>query len=126
MTGQTIALLCAFLVAHYLGDFTPLATRRMQEAKVRGEPILIAAHAGVHALLVVLATLLIAAPGWKTTAIVAAFIFTTHFALDFLRPALARRFPALADPGQSVFWYFLGLDQLGHGLVLIFAVTLIV
>lgn len=125
MTGQTVSLLCAFLIAHYLGDFTPLATRRMQEAKLRGEPALIAAHAAVHAALVVLAALIIAAPGWKLIATIAVLVFATHFALDLLRPALARRFPALADPSRDIFWYALGLDQLGHGLVLVFAVALI-
>ena len=126
MTGQTVVLLCAFLVAHFLGDFTPLATRRMQEAKVRGDPLPIAAHAGVHTVLVTVAALLIAAPNWQLTASAAALVFATHFALDYLRPALARRFPALGDPGQNAFWYSLGLDQLGHGLVLILVAALIV
>ncbi len=79
----------------------------------------------MHTVLVTLAALLIVAPGWQLTASVAALVFATHFALDFLRPALARRFPALGDPGQSAFWFSLGLDQLGHGLVLILVAALI-
>jgi hypothetical protein len=63
MTTTAILLLVVLFVAHYLGDYTPLATPRMQRAKAAGRPVgPIAAHALVHAALVALAVLAVARP----------------------------------------------------------------
>ena len=39
MTPDAAALLLALLLGHFLGDFTPLLTERMREAKERGGPM---------------------------------------------------------------------------------------
>ncbi|NIN71298.1 MAG: DUF3307 domain-containing protein [Gemmatimonadetes bacterium] len=120
MTSQALGLLCGFLVAHYLGDFSPLATPRMHEAKADGGPLsVIAAHALVHALLVAIVVILFSAPVSPAAATAAGVVFVTHFALDLTRSRLGSRFAALKDPGQNVFWYLLGLDQLAHLLILV-------
>lgn len=126
VTGEAVGLLCGFLIAHYLGDFTPLATARMQEAKADAGPVLIiAGHAGVHALLAAAVVILVSGSVWPSAAIAAAVVLVTHFALDASRSMLGRRFPALNDPGDSAFWYLLGVDQLAHGLVLVAVAALI-
>jgi hypothetical protein len=120
MTAEALWLLAGLLLAHYLGDFTPLASARMQEAKANAGPLpTIGAHAGIHGLLVGLAVALLAAPVWTLIIAAAAIEFVTHFGLDTVRARLGRRFPKLNDPGQRAFWYALGADQLGHGLVLL-------
>lgn len=107
------------LVAHFLGDFTPLATRQMQEAKSGSRPPgPIAAHAAVHAALVLGAAALVRS-SWSLLLAAAAVEFVTHAAIDFARMRIAVERPAFGDPGRAPFWYVLGVDQLGHGLVLV-------
>ncbi len=125
MSTQAAVLLALLFVGHFLGDFTPLATARMQEAKARGRPQrLIAAHAAVHAVLTGVAVALVVGLQPSVLALVVGVQFVTHWGLDAFRARLGIRFPALADPGENAFWTGLGLDQLAHGLVLL-AISLI-
>jgi len=125
MSTQAAVLLAILFMGHYLGDFTPLATSRMQEAKANGGPMrLIAAHAAVHAILTGLAVALVAAPETSILALAIGLQLVTHLGLDAFRAWLGVRKPALADPARNVYWTALGLDQLAHGLVLI-AITVI-
>lgn len=120
MTGTATGLLLAFLVAHYLGDFTNLATDQVHEAKARGEPLgPIAGHAAVHGLLVGLAAGVIARPGWGLLAAAVAVEFLSHFAIDAGKAWLAGKAPALRDPEARAFWYTFGADQLAHVAVLV-------
>ncbi|MEN8145748.1 MAG: DUF3307 domain-containing protein [Gemmatimonadota bacterium] len=120
MSTSAAILLGALMVAHYLGDFTPLATARMQRAKANGGPVgPIAAHAAVHGLLVGLAVLIVIRPSASVLALAAGLELAVHFALDATRARLGADVPALADPNSNLFWWALGLDQLLHGLVLI-------
>ena len=126
MSSQAAGLMAALLVAHFLGDFTPLATARMQDAKVSGNPLgPIAAHALIHAILVALAVALAAGPGWAMVGAAASIEFGTHLGIDWTRGKLGAEIPALADSGDQQFWTALGLDQLAHGLVLVGIVALI-
>jgi hypothetical protein len=105
MSSQAAVLLVFLFVGHFLGDFTPLASARMQEAKLSGTPIgPIALHARPVPMIAVGAV---------------AIEFWTHLGLDWFRGKLSARRPALGDPGQPVFWTVLGLDQLAHALVLV-------
>lgn len=120
MTTQAAWLLAALMVGHFLGDFTPLVTRRMLDAKAQGAPLgPIAAHAGIHGLLAAIAATLVL--GAAPTAVLTAFlaVLVTHFCLDAGRAHLGRRLPALQDSMRQSFWVALGLDQLAHGLVLL-------
>lgn len=124
MTTQASWLLFSLFFAHYLGDFTPLATARMQEAKANGGPAsLIFAHAAVHMLLVATATVLVVRAAWTIIAVAATIELVTHFLIDLARARLTRRFSALRNPTQNAFWFALGVDQLAHGLVLIGVAT---
>jgi hypothetical protein len=120
MSGQAAALLAALLVAHYAGDFSPLVTARMLDAKRRASPIgPILAHASVHGLLVAGVVALLAQPALPILLVVAGAEFGTHFAIDMGRGRLMRRFAALRDAGSDAFWRLLGLDQLAHASVLV-------
>ena len=120
MTAQTAVLIVFLLLGHFLGDFTPLATRRMQEAKLSGTPLgPIALHALIHAVLVGIAVVAIVRPAPMLILAAVAVEFWTHLGLDWFRGRMSTRRPALGDPSQPVFWTALGLDQLGHALVLV-------
>lgn len=126
MTAQTAILLTFLLVGHYLGDFTPLATRRMLEAKLTGTPLgPIALHALVHAIFVGIAVTAIARPAPLLLLAAVAVEFWTHLVLDWFRGRLGARRPAYGDPGQPIFWRALGLDQLAHALVLVAIAALV-
>jgi hypothetical protein len=113
-------------VAHFIGDFTPLATPRMQEAKARGKPAgPIALHALVHAFLVGAAVMLAAWPGATLAVAAVGLEFGTHLGIDWIRGRLGAGRPALSDPKTQAFWSILGLDQLAHGLVLIWIASLV-
>lgn len=118
MTGADFILLSLLLVAHYLGDFTPLATPGMRAAKGGDGPIAwIGAHAAVHATLVLLALAAARVPGPLVLG-GAVIELVTHFGVDWARMKVGRAYPILGDPGRNPFWRLLGLDQLAHGVVL--------
>jgi hypothetical protein len=120
MTEQAAVLLIFLFVGHFLGDFTPLATARMLEAKLTGSPIgPIALHALVHAVLVGLAVAAIARPVPMFILAAVSVEFWTHLGLDWVKGKMSVRRPALGDPGQPIFWTALGIDQLAHALVLV-------
>jgi hypothetical protein len=126
MSGATAGLLVLLLVAHFLGDFTPLSTPRMQKAKAAGRPVgPIAAHAAVHALLVGIAVLVGASPGVALLGVAMGIELVTHLAIDWTRGRLGAGRPELADPQMQAFWTILGIDQLAHGLVLIWIAFLV-
>jgi len=120
MSPGAALLLAALLLAHNLGDFTPLATERIRRAKAEGGPAgPIAAHAAVHAALVGLAVALVIGPPASILALAAGLELVTHFGIDMVRARLGIWVPALADMRSNPFWWTLGIDQLLHGLVLV-------
>lgn len=120
MTDQAATLLIFLFVGHFLGDFTPLATAQMQEAKLSGTPIgPIALHALIHAALVGVAVVAIVRPVPMLILAAVTVEFWTHLGLDWFRGKMSVRRPALGDPNQRVFWTALGLDQLAHAMVLV-------
>lgn len=120
MTLEAARLLAGLLVAHFLADFTPLATSSMHEAKARGGPPgPILRHALVHGVLAALALAALAGTSWSVLLAAAGAVLLTHFVLDFVRARLSRRFRALGDPADQAFWVALGADQLAHALVLV-------
>ena len=119
MSSQATWLLGLLLVGHFLGDFTPLSTSAIQEAKAGLRTRwLIAAHAAVHtALVLAIVWLVVASPA--TALLAAGFEFATHFAIDVAKMELGRRFPVLRDSTAGAFWTVHGADQLAHALVLL-------
>ncbi len=127
MSAQAVWVLAGLFLAHFLGDFTALATPAMQAAKAKGRPVgPIAAHAAVHALLVTLVVWGVVAPALPVLSVAAALELSSHFCIDWLRGFFSRRRPALADPTGGPFWVAFGLDQLAHALVLIGVAALVV
>jgi len=111
-------LLIALLVAHWFGDFTPLSTPWMLNAKRFGKPLFpIFVHAGVHAVLV--AVVLFFYCDVRLLAVLAGFEWITHFFIDVLKGRLQSVFPVLNDVHRSPFWMLFGADQFLHILVLI-------
>ena len=126
MTGRATLLLASLFLTHFLGDFTPLSTRRMREAKAHGKPVgPIAAHAGVHAFLLAVAVVLVFSPGIGLVAVAAGVEFVTHLAIDWGRGRAGAARPLLSDPEFQPFWTFLGLDQLAHYLVLLWIAQIV-
>jgi hypothetical protein len=126
VTALAGVLLAALLVGHFLGDFTPLATARMQEAKAAGGPLgPILEHAAIHALITAAIVALIARPDAGVVALAGGIQLATHFVLDAGRGRASRLYPALSDAGRQAFWTALGADQLAHGLVLVWITTLV-
>ncbi len=120
MTATAAVLLGFLLVGHFLGDFTPLSTARMREAKQTGRPVgPIALHALVHAILAGIAVAAVARPLPMMILGAVAIEFWTHLGIDWLRGRLTVRYPAIGDTNERAFWTTLGLDQLAHGLVLV-------
>ncbi|MGD8495447.1 MAG: DUF3307 domain-containing protein [Gemmatimonadales bacterium] len=120
MTATGAWLLVALLVAHDLGDFTPLATERMREAKARGRPAwLIGMHAAIHGALVGVALLIVVRPSLTVLALAVGFELVTHFLIDLSKARLGIRVPSLGDMHTNPFWWVMGVDQLLHGLVLV-------
>jgi hypothetical protein len=127
MTDTAVLLLVLLFAAHFVGDFTPLSTPRMHQAKAVGTPLgPIAAHAAVHAILVGTAVLVAARPAVALVALAAGIAFATHLAIDWARGRLGAGRPALFIPDSQAFWSALGLDQLAHGMVLIGIAALVV
>ncbi|MFQ5889509.1 MAG: DUF3307 domain-containing protein [Gemmatimonadota bacterium] len=126
MTQDWAILLLGLLVAHFLGDFTPLATARMQEAKANAGPMSqVAAHAAVHGLLVGLVVALLSVSSWGLIAAAAGIEFATHFLIDAARARAGLYVATLRDPARPAFWRVLGADQLAHQLVLVFLAVLV-
>jgi hypothetical protein len=126
VTVFAAGLLACLLATHYLGDFTPLSTGRMLEAKAAGGPAsLIASHAGVHAILV--GSVVAVATGFdgRLVAAAVAIEFVTHFVIDGARGRLGSRIAKLRDPTDRAFWWALGVDQLLHCLVLVGIASLV-
>jgi len=120
VTGHGISLLAFLFSAHFLGDFTPLATRRMLDAKAVGKPLgPIASHAAIHGVLVGLAVALVIRPGPGLIGMAALMEFGAHLAIDWVRGRLGGHWPTLSDPATQEYWTALGLDQLAHAFVLI-------
>ena len=120
MTSHGIGLLALLFAVHFLGDFTPLATRRMLEAKAVGKPLgPIVSHAVVHGILVGFAVALVVRPGPGLIWMAALVEFGSHLAIDWVRGRLGGHWPMLSDPEAQAYWTALGLDQLAHALVLV-------
>lgn len=119
-------LLAALLFGHFLGDFTPLATARMQEAKAAGGPLgPILEHAAIHALITAAIVALLAQPPAGTVALAGGIQLATHFLLDAGRGRASRLYPVLSDSRRQAFWTALGADQLAHALVLVWITALV-
>ncbi len=118
MTTEAAWLLAGLMTAHFLGDFTVLATPRMLESKATGRSVQwIAAHAGVHGALAT--PVLLAFESFGQALLIVAVIAVSHFVIDTGRSLLLTSYPILADSTRKAFWSALGFDQLLHGLVLI-------
>jgi hypothetical protein len=122
VTTEAAWLLAGLMTAHFLGDFTVLATPRMLESKATGRDFgWIAAHAGVHGALVTPVLLVFESFDRALAAI--AVVTLSHLIIDAGRALLLVRYSILADATRKMFWSALGFDQLLHGLVLIWVAS---
>jgi hypothetical protein len=120
VSGTAVVLLAGLLIGHFLGDFTPLSTGRMQAAKARGRPIgPILEHALVHTLFTVAAVAIIARPGISMVAVAGGIQLVTHFQLDWAKGRLSAAQTAFGDMKRQAYWTVFGLDQLLHCMVLL-------
>lgn len=107
-------LLVAYQLKHLLADYfwqnAYMLGKFAEKAKDWVPPL--AAHAGVHALLTFVITVLFVGP--LAALGLAALDFAVHFMVDRLKasPKLGGRY----KPTQPEFWHVLGLDQTAHHL----------
>ena len=106
--------LLALFLGHLLGDFTPLLTSKMIEAKEKGKPLLpILIHASVHAAFVFF-FLMIFKVAFFTAISCAVFEMFAHFAIDTMKGKAAVKYPCTKNPKKQMFWTILGVDQFLH------------
>jgi len=113
-----ITTLIALNLLHWAADYTHLSTNWMLSAKRLGKPMFpILAHAGVHAMLMGLAILVL--HGVDLALQLALFQLVTHFLIDLLKGRMNGWFPKLQSPANKFHWWVFGADQYLHQLVLI-------
>ena len=113
-----ITTLIALNLLHWAADYTHLSTNWMLSAKRLGKPIFpILAHAGVHAMLMGLAILVL--HGVDLALQLALFQLVTHVLIDLLKGRMNGWFPKLQSPANKFHWWVFGADQYLHQLVLI-------
>ena len=120
---QLCLVLSTLLLCHYLGDFC-LTTKSMIRAKSNGKeyfPILL--HAGVHAMLMVLALALF---GISFQGCAEAFLIelVSHFIIDTAKSKLSIMYEVLRDNTHKPYWMVYGFDQLLHILVVVAIIAL--
>ena len=111
-------VLISLLICHFLADYC-LTTPQMIEAKASGKHLQnIGLHAAVHATLMAV-VLLSFCVSFVVVSALFALEFVSHFAIDYGKGFLGRKFPALGDNTKKAFWMLYGLDQLLHLLVIV-------
>ena len=114
-----IYILLSLFFGHFLGDFSPLSTRKMNRAKVSGNHISqIMLHALVHATLVGLVCFIFRLE-YKEILLLFAFQFITHFLIDLTKAKLTISFKVFQDSTTKPFWILFGFDQYLHAVVMI-------
>jgi hypothetical protein len=122
---MTILLIFLLLLAHLIGDFSPLSTPWMLRAKHTGQPLLpILAHASVHGALMMLVLIFFA--NIKTVLLLVAFEIGTHFIIDVVKGKMNIWFPKLKEPSNYLHWSVFGIDQLLHQTVILLIVTFLI
>ncbi len=109
-------------ICHFFGDFTPLSTPWMLEAKKTGRPLIpILAHALIHAILHFFIVIF-----WTMDFNIAICVFTiqllTHWVIDILKGRMNVwcSISLVNDPIK--FWALFGVDQLLHQSIIILEV----
>ena len=110
-------ILIGLFICHFLGDYPPLSTDWMLNAKQLGKPLLpIFAHAMVHTLMM---GIFLGCLGISNTLLLMGFQLNTHFLIDVWKGRMNGWFPSLQSPNNKWFWILFGFDQLLHALVII-------
>ena len=115
---NSLILLIALLVCHYLADFC-LTLPIMIRAKANGKQLWpIVLHSMVHAVLMGLCLLLFGVSVLTTLYLMVAEAMS-HFIIDLSKARLSTHVPRLADATGKPYWILYGLDQLLHQLVVV-------
>ena len=115
---NTVCLLIALLVCHYLADFC-LAAPVMIRAKADGKKLWsIALHSALHAGLMGLC-LLVYGTGWLLLLLLMMTELCSHFVIDVAKAQISIRFPYWSDNRHKPYWMLYGFDQLLHQVVVI-------
>lgn len=112
------SLLISLLACHFLADYC-LTTPQMIEAKASGKHLQhIVFHAAIHAVLMGTVLLILGTP-LALAAAMTALELVTHFAIDYGKGLLGRKFHTCGDNTNKAFWVLYGFDQLLHLLVIV-------
>jgi len=116
---NTVYLLIALLVCHYLADFC-LTAPVMIRAKADGKKLWpIVLHAAIHAVLMGLC-LLVYGTGWRLLLLLMMTELGSHFVIDVSKAHISIQFPYWSDNRHKPYWMLYGFDQLLHQMVVIF------
>ncbi len=111
-------LLILLNFCHLLGDFSPLSTAWMLNAKRFGKPLFpIFVHAAVHASLML--SVLFFFTELKYALLLAGFQLITHFIIDVWKGRMNGWFPVFSDMNNKAYWFLFGFDQLLHQMVIL-------
>ena len=115
---NSLILLIALLVCHYLADFC-LTLPIMIRAKADGTQLWpIVLHSMVHAVLMGWCLLLFGVSVLTTLYLMVAEAMS-HFIIDLSKARLSTHVPRLADATGKPYWMLYCLDQLLHQLVVV-------
>ncbi|MBN8701491.1 MAG: DUF3307 domain-containing protein [Bacteroidetes bacterium] len=118
-----IALITLLNICHLFGDFSPLSTSKMLQAKEKGTPsIPIFLHASIHGLLML--SVLVFFCSIKLAIILCLFEIVTHFLIDTWKGKMNVWFPIFSDNKNKYHWMLFGFDQFLHQLVIVSIVHL--
>lgn len=113
-------ILIGLFFCHLLGDYTPLSTEWMLNAKRVGKPLYpIFIHALVHALLMLVLLTVMFKLAMVKLFILFGIQLITHFVIDVCKGRVGAWFPILQSPNNKWYWIVFGIDQYLHTLVII-------
>ena len=111
-------LISLLFVCHFLGDFTPLSTTWMQEAKQFGKPLFpILIHALIHASLMLFVLFFFTTVQMAFT--LSAFQLIIHFFVDTWKGRMNTWFPSLQNNANKEYWIIFGFDQFLHQMTIL-------
>jgi hypothetical protein len=127
MSKQTIYLIFSLQIAPLIGDFSPLSTKWMLEAKLKGKPLLpILCHALVHASLMFVPIHIFTNYSMKAldkADLMILFQLISHFTIDVWKGRMGVWFPSLSINTNAEFWYLFGFDQFLHQCVILIMIA---
>ena|SRR6478752_2901954 len=116
---KEIIVLIGLFFCHFLADFTQMSRPYMLSAKKFGAPVTpIAAHAAVHAVLMLIFLRIMGYKGINVATVVM-LQWISHTLIDVTKGKINFYFPATREATNVSHWWVFGLDQFAHAVIII-------